>query len=67
MSSWKDNVYFVLVEPKEPGNVGASARAIKNMGFGNLRLVNPTLEITEEGRMVCPKRPRRARLRNGLR
>jgi TrmH family RNA methyltransferase len=38
---WKDNIYFVLVEPREPGNIGASARAIKNMGFKNLVLVNP--------------------------
>jgi len=41
MKSWKDNVSFVLVEPREPGNIGASARAIKNMGFGRLCLVNP--------------------------
>jgi len=39
--SWKENVYFVLVEPKESGNIGASARAIKNMGFTNLTLINP--------------------------
>ncbi|MCS7164227.1 MAG: RNA methyltransferase [Thermodesulfovibrio sp.] len=38
---WKENVYFVLVEPKESGNIGASARAIKNMGFTNLILINP--------------------------
>ena len=41
MKNWKHNVRFVLVEPTEPGNVGASARAIKNMGFKNLSLVNP--------------------------
>ena len=41
MNSWKDNVYFILVEPKEGGNIGASARAIKNMGFKNLVLINP--------------------------
>jgi len=41
MKNWKDNVYFILVEPKEPGNIGASARAIKNMGFKNLCLVRP--------------------------
>lgn len=50
MHSWKDNVYFVLVEPKEPGNIGASARAIKNMGFRNLCIVNPPAEMTGEGR-----------------
>jgi TrmH family RNA methyltransferase len=47
---WKDNICFVLVEPKEPGNIGASARAMKNMGFRNLRLVNPPQRMTEEGR-----------------
>jgi TrmH family RNA methyltransferase len=40
MPDWKNNVYFVLVEPVESGNIGASARAIKNMGFKNLILVN---------------------------
>lgn len=39
--NWKSNVHFILVEPKESGNIGASARAIKNMGFKNLELVNP--------------------------
>ncbi|MCX7793522.1 MAG: RNA methyltransferase [Thermodesulfovibrionales bacterium] len=41
---WKDNISFILVEPREPGNIGASARAIKNMGFLNLELVNPFRE-----------------------
>ena len=39
MSSWKDNVSFVLVEPRESANIGASARAVKNMGFSTLCLV----------------------------
>ena len=34
-------VRFVLVEPKVPENIGASARAIKTMGFSSLGLVNP--------------------------
>ncbi len=50
MDDWKGNVYFVLVEPKEPGNIGASARAIKNMGFKRLCLVKPPPEMSEEGR-----------------
>ena len=50
MHNWKNNVYFVLVEPSESGNIGASARAIKNMGFRNLCLVNPQAEMTDEGR-----------------
>lgn len=32
---------FILVEPAVPENVGATARAIKTMGFKNLALVNP--------------------------
>jgi len=50
MKDWKQNVYFVLVEPREPGNIGASARAIKNMGFRNLCLVKPPSEMPEEAR-----------------
>lgn len=32
---------FVLVETSHPGNVGATARAMKTMGFSQLVLVNP--------------------------
>jgi tRNA/rRNA methyltransferase len=32
---------FVLVRPQSSGNVGAAARALKNMGFAELRLVAP--------------------------
>jgi tRNA/rRNA methyltransferase len=32
---------FVLCRPSHPGNIGAAARAIKAMGFGDLRLVAP--------------------------
>ena len=53
MKNWKDNVYFVLVEPRDPGNIGASARAIKNMGFKNLCLVRPLSEITDEARWLA--------------
>ncbi|GAB4412052.1 MAG: RNA methyltransferase [Thermodesulfovibrionales bacterium] len=50
----KDNISFVLVEPKEPGNIGASARAMKNMGFRNLELVSPVRFLTDESkRMAC--------------
>ncbi len=35
------NITFILVEPAVPENVGAAARAIKTMGFNELRLVNP--------------------------
>ena len=36
-----DRVRIVLVEPKEPGNVGSVARAMKNMGLTRLYLVRP--------------------------
>lgn len=35
------NITIILVEPHNSHNIGASARAMKNMGFNNLRLVNP--------------------------
>ena len=34
-----DNVSVLLVNPLQPGNVGAVARAMKNMGLRNLKLV----------------------------
>lgn len=35
------NIHVILVEPYEPGNIGSTARAMANMGFSQLRLVNP--------------------------
>jgi tRNA/rRNA methyltransferase len=35
------NIAFVLVRPRSAGNIGAAARALKNMGFADLRLVAP--------------------------
>src|SRR6266850_2508967 len=35
------NFAFVLVRPLQAGNVGSAARALKNMGLGDLRLVSP--------------------------
>lgn len=52
-NSWKDNISFVLVEPKDPGNIGASARAMKNMGFAKLELVNPGAFLTQEARQMA--------------
>lgn len=40
-SHYLDNIYVVLVEPKNPGNIGAAVRAMKNMGISHLRLVKP--------------------------
>lgn len=36
-----DNFAFILLRPKSPGNMGAAARALKNMGFSDLRFVAP--------------------------
>lgn len=52
--TWKNNVHFVLVKPTEPGNIGAAARAIKNMGFCRLELVAPVPYLTDEANsMAC--------------
>ena len=37
--SLQNVIRFVLVHPEHPGNLGASARALKNMGFADLRVV----------------------------
>jgi tRNA (cytidine32/uridine32-2'-O)-methyltransferase len=39
-----DNIRIVLVRPASEGNVGATARAMLNMGLRDLRLVNPKLD-----------------------
>jgi tRNA/rRNA methyltransferase len=35
---------IVLIEPENPGNVGAVARVLGNFGFSNLVLVNPKID-----------------------
>lgn len=47
------NICIVLVEPKNPGNIGSVARAMKNMGVSRLRLVNPVeyRDIEEQRKM----------------
>ncbi|MEJ5302577.1 MAG: tRNA/rRNA methyltransferase [Bacteroidales bacterium] len=46
-------ISFILVEPAVPANVGAAARAIKTMGFDDLRLVNPCDHLSMEARMLA--------------
>jgi len=41
-------VRFVLVQPRSAGNAGAAARAIKNLGFSRLVLVQPAFELLDE-------------------
>lgn len=42
------NIRIVLVETFHPGNIGAAARAMKNMGLSELYLVNPRVFPDEE-------------------
>ncbi len=37
----KEKIAIILVAPENPDNIGAVARAVKNMGFTDLRLVKP--------------------------
>jgi tRNA/rRNA methyltransferase len=46
-------VRFVLVRPGSGGNIGASARAIKNMGFAELWLVEPRAFDTVEAERMA--------------
>lgn len=41
MISLLDNIQIILVGITHPGNIGAAARAMKNMGLSHLRLVQP--------------------------
>ena len=36
-----NNIRVILSEPREPGNIGSVARAVKGMGLSHLYLVNP--------------------------
>ena len=47
------NMVFILVEPSTPENVGAAARAMKTMGFGEMRLVNPCDYLSEPARWLA--------------
>jgi TrmH family RNA methyltransferase len=42
------NIRIVLVATTHPGNIGAAARAMKNMGLGDLALVAPKMFPSEE-------------------
>lgn len=44
------NVRIVLVRPRNPGNIGACARAMSNFGFSDLVVVDPYRPIWEESR-----------------
>ncbi|MFE8711494.1 tRNA/rRNA methyltransferase [Aeromonas allosaccharophila] len=46
-------LYFVLVAPARPANVGAAARAMKTMGFDAMRLVASWVHEEEEASWVA--------------
>lgn len=48
-----DNVKVVLVEPAAPGNIGSTARVLKNTGISRLALVNPGNWNTPEARWLA--------------
>lgn len=47
------NIRVVLVEPQHSGNIGAVARAMKNMALTHLVLVNPADHLAREARMMA--------------
>lgn len=48
-----DHIRVVLVEPQHAGNIGAVARAMKNMALSRLVLVNPVDHLAMEARMMA--------------
>ena len=53
-----EKIAIVLVEPREPGNIGAAARAMANMGLSRLVLVRPPEHrVPDAFRMALAARP----------
>lgn len=47
------DIYFVLVRPAVPENVGAAARALKTMGFSRLRIVGSDVHREKSARILA--------------
>jgi tRNA/rRNA methyltransferase len=56
-TDWKDNLRVVLVETRNPLNIGAAARAMANFGFVRLRVVNPYDVAFREARSAVGAAP----------
>src|SRR5712664_1830508 len=56
-----DNLRVVLVNPRNPLNIGAAARAMSNFGFFHLRVVNPYELAFREARSAVGATPLLAR------
>ena len=53
-----EKIAIVLVEPREPGNIGAAARAMANMGLSRLVLVRPPEHLVADAfKMALAARP----------
>ena len=52
-NSLLDNISIVLVDTKTPANIGATARAMMNMGLSRLILVHPPSDTAEEARKLA--------------
>jgi TrmH family RNA methyltransferase len=49
-----DRIRFVLVRPQHGGNVGSTARALKNLGYARLVIVRPECDpLGDEARMMA--------------
>jgi len=47
------SIEFILVEPAIPENVGFAARALKTMGFSQLKLVNPCDHLSKQAKKTA--------------
>jgi len=56
-TDWKDNLRVVLVETRNPLNIGAAARAMANFGFPKLRVVKPYDVAFREARSAVGAAP----------
>ncbi len=56
-TDWKDNLRVVLVETRNPLNIGAAARAMANFGFARLRVVKPYDVAFREARSAVGAAP----------
>ncbi len=53
--SKRENIHFILVRTQFASNLGSSVRALKNMGFANLCLIEPECEVGVEARARAMK------------
>jgi tRNA/rRNA methyltransferase len=56
-TDWKDNLRVVLVETRNPLNIGAAGRAMANFGFARLRVVKPYDVAFREARSAVGAAP----------